>query len=116
MTRAKVFYEKVLNVSLTLHEMAPIFPSSSGPLLMAWFPMENQASGATGSLVKGERYVPSHSGVLIYFSVEDISGVLDKAGKNGGKILNPKTGIGEYGFIGHFQDSEGNCLGLHSMK
>jgi predicted enzyme related to lactoylglutathione lyase len=116
MTRAKAFYEKVLTVSLTLHDMAPIFPSSSGPLHMAWFPMENEAPGATGSLVQGERYMPSRSGILIYFSVEDISGVLEKAGKSGGKILNPKMGIGEYGFIGHFMDSEGNCIGLHSMK
>ena len=28
----------------------------------------------------------------------------------------PKMDIGEYGFIGHFIDTEGNRLGLHSMK
>lgn len=107
LTRAKVFYEKVLNVVLTQHEM--------GPLHMAWFPMENEAPGATGSLVQGERYVPSLSGIRIYFSVDDINGVLEKAAKSGGKILNPKVGIGEYGFIAHFEDSEGNFIGLHSM-
>ncbi len=36
---------------LALHEM--------GPLLMAWFQMENRAPGATGSLVQGERNVPA---------------------------------------------------------
>jgi uncharacterized protein len=108
MKRAKAFYENVLGIGLSMHEM--------GPMLMAWFPMENEAPGATGSLVQDERYEPSSSGIVIYFSVEDISGVLGKAGKSGGKIKNPKTAIGEYGFIGHFEDSEGNCIGLHSMK
>jgi predicted enzyme related to lactoylglutathione lyase len=48
--------------------------------------------------------------------MENISGVPEKAGKAGGRILNPKMAIGEYGFIGHFKDPEGNCIGLHSMK
>jgi uncharacterized protein len=108
MARAKAFYEKVLDIDLALHEM--------GPMRMAWFPMEEKTPGATGSLVEDERYVPSSSGIVIYFSVDDISGVLEKAGRYGGKIKNPKTAIGEYGFIGHFEDSEGNCIGLHSMK
>jgi predicted enzyme related to lactoylglutathione lyase len=36
--------------------------------------------------------------------------------KGGGKIIIPKMAIGEYGFIGHFEDTEGNRIGLHSMK
>jgi hypothetical protein len=35
---------------------------------------------------------------------------------SGGRVLNPKMSIGEYGFIGHFADPEGNYIGLHSMK
>lgn len=108
MKRAKAFYEKVFGYSLSLHDM--------GPLHMAWFPMEDKAPGAAGSLVQGEMYEPCDTGHVIYFSVEDITGVLEKAKKNGGTIQNPKTGIGEYGFIGHFKDTEGNCIGLHSMK
>jgi uncharacterized protein len=108
LARAKAFYEKVLGVNLSPHEM--------DKFLMAWFPMEENAPGATGSLVKSEWHTPSLSGIVIYFSVEDISGTLEKAVKSGGRILNPKMGIGEYGFIGHFEDSEGNCIGLHSMK
>lgn len=106
--RSKTFYEKVLGVKLELHEM--------GPMKMAWFPMKDKAPGATGSLVKDEHYNPSLNGIVIYFSVDDIDSVLDKASKNGGKILNKKMAIGEWGFIGHLQDSEGNCIGVHSMK
>ena len=108
MTRAKAFYEKVFSVSISLHEMKPI--------QMGWFaPMEEEAYGTTGSLVQGEGYVPSLTGTRIYFSVEDIEDILKKAGKNGGRIILPKMAIGEYGFIGHFEDSEGNLIGLHAM-
>jgi hypothetical protein len=108
MARAKAFYGNVFNLVLDLHDM--------GSLRMAWFPMENNAYGASGSLVQAEQYVPSRTGIIIYFSVENIEDILGKAGKSGGKILNPKMSKGEYGFIGHFEDSEGNCIGLHSMQ
>jgi uncharacterized protein len=106
--RAKSFYETLLGVGLSLNEM--------GPLKMAWFPMKEGVSGATGSLVQAEGYVPSHSGTVVYFSVDDINGTLDKANANGGKTLLPKMDIGEYGFIAHLEDSEGNRVALHSMK
>jgi predicted enzyme related to lactoylglutathione lyase len=32
-------------------------------------------------------------------------------------VLNPKTSIGEYGFVGHFEDSEaGNRVAVHSRR
>jgi len=108
MARARRFYESVFGVALELYEV--------GPLHMAWFPMENNAPGAAGSLVQGEHHVPSGTGIIIYFSVEDIEGVLQRVARSGGRVLNPKMSIGEYGFIGHLADSEGNCIGLHSMK
>ena len=33
----------------------------------------------------------------------------------GGKTFNEKMSIGEHGFVAHFEDSEGNCVALHSM-
>ncbi|MHB8772308.1 MAG: VOC family protein [Syntrophales bacterium] len=106
--RAKSFYEGVFGLSLTLEEL--------GPYKMAFFPMENNAYGATGSLMKADGYVPSQTGIAIYFSVESIEGTLAKVAETGGKVLLPKTAIGQYGFIGHFADTEGNRIGLHSMK
>lgn len=104
--KARKFYEKVLGVELTLQE--------SGPWTMAWFPMNQDAPGAAGSLMKGETYEPSHAGTVVYFRVEDIEETLRRVNANGGKTLMPKTGIGEYGFIAHFEDTEGNRLALHS--
>jgi uncharacterized protein len=106
--RAIKFYESVLGVKLSRNEM--------GPLKMAWFEWIEDAMGAAGSLVKADGYTPSYAGTLVYFSVQDIDGTLAKINANSGKTILPRMAIGEYGFIAHFQDSEGNRVALHSEK
>jgi len=106
--RAKDFYEKVFDISMTINNM--------GPLQMAWFPSEQDGPGAAGTLIKAESYVPSHSGTLVYLQVDDIEKTLGKINNNGGKTLNPKMSIGEYGFVAHFEDCEGNRVALHSKE
>jgi predicted enzyme related to lactoylglutathione lyase len=103
--RAKAFYETVLGVDLELNRM--------GPLHMAWFPMAQNAPGAAGTLAQMEGYTPSHEGTLVYFSVQDIASTLGLAERHGGKTLMPKMPIGQHGHIAHFEDSEGNRLGIH---
>ncbi|MBP2664009.1 MAG: Glyoxalase-like domain containing protein, partial [Firmicutes bacterium] len=71
--------------------------------------------GVGGALVKEEHFVPSYAGTIVYFSVSDITGVLNRIVANKGKELIPKTSIGEYGFCAYFEDSEGNRIGLHTM-
>lgn len=106
--RAKKFYEAVFNIEMQLSELQE--------LIMAWFPAHMNAPGATGTLVKANSYVPSHEGSMVYFSVEDIEATLERVTKHGGKVLNPKMSIGEYGFVGHFEDCEGNRVALHSVN
>ncbi len=106
--RARSFYEGVFGVSLT--------PEELGPFKMAFFPMENNVYGSTGALMKADGYAPSQTGIMIYFSVESIEGTLGTVVAKGGTVLLPKTAIGQYGFIGHFADTEGNRIGLHSMQ
>lgn len=108
MARAKGFYEQVLSVELTPMEM--------GPASMAMFPHNPTTPNAGGTLLKSEGYTPSHAGSMVYFAVDDIEATLGRAAKKGGKTLVPKMAIGEHGFIGHFEDSEGNRIGLHSTK
>ena len=106
--RAVRFYEKAFEVKLSTEEMAG--------LKMAMFPFKQGAPGAAGSLVQGASYEPSHAGSVVYFTVEDIPETLRRITANGGRTLMPKTGIGEYGSIAQFEDTEGNRLALHSMK
>jgi len=106
--RARTFYEKVFGSELTPEEM--------GPYMMTFFPWTEGAPGAAGTLIKGETYEPSHAGTVVYFTVDDIEETLRKVSANGGKTLLPKKSIGKYGFIAHFEDTEGNRLALHSMN
>jgi len=106
--RAMQFYERVLNVTLQRQDF--------GGLKMAWFPMTQGAPGATGSLVKQETYVPSYEGTMVYFTVESIEETLARIQSSGGKVLNGKTSIGEFGFVAHFEDSEGNRVALHAVS
>ena len=106
MARAKAFYEHVFEVELEEHPM--------GPNLMAWFPTWEGKIGATGTLIKGEGYVPSAEGTLVYFTAPDIEAALARAEEKGGRILAPRFSIGEYGFVGLLLDTEGNRIALHS--
>ena len=106
--RAKSFYEAVLGIEMSLNEM--------GPLKMAWFPMHQGAMGSTGALVKADGYTPSYQGTMVYLTVGDIEKTIELVEKHGGKTLNPKMSIGEYGFVAHFEDSEGNRVALHAMQ
>jgi hypothetical protein len=105
--RAKKFYEGVFGLELSLNKV--------GPLKMAWFPMTQDAPGASGSLVQAEGYVPSQTGTLGYFTVEDIEATLNRIDEKGGKTILPKTGIGEYGFIVQLEGCEGNRVALHAF-
>jgi predicted enzyme related to lactoylglutathione lyase len=106
--RAKKFYEYIFGIELALNNM--------GNLKMAWFPFAEEKAGATGTLMKAESYVPSYSGTMVYFSVDDIESTLQRVEQKGGKIITAKMSIGEFGFVGHFEDSEGNRVALHSQQ
>ncbi len=109
MNRAKEFYTAVFGYQFDMME--------KGPLQLAMFSgSEQSAYGATGALAKGEGYEPSTTGSIVYFGCEDVNVELEKIEKAGGKVLFPKTSIGEHGFIAHFIDCEGNHVALHSMK
>lgn len=80
---------------------------------MAFFPFEDGARGITGALAKGEIYVPTVNGIVIYFGTNDIDLILQKAVEAGGEILYPKTSNGDLGHVAEFKDSEGNRMALH---
>ena len=105
--RAKKFYEKVFDCKLELMEM--------GAMQMLKFASDETSYGCAGTLVKGQGYKPSYEGSVVYFYVEDIDAALEKVVTNRGKVIMSRTSIGEYGYIAHFQDSEGNRIALHTM-
>lgn len=83
---------------------------------MALFPALENASGVTGALAKGDSYTPGKTGSRIYFSVDRMEETLQKVQRIGGVILYPKTSVGALGSVAEFEDSEGNCIALHSVE
>ena len=105
--RAVEFYEIVFGYQFTRTEI--------DGLEMALFPSNEKGEGVTGALVKGDSYVPSKEGSRLYFNSKDIERTLEKVLSQNGKILYPKTSIGELGWVAELEDSEGNCIALHSL-
>lgn len=104
--RAMCFYWGILGTPFTVQEQ-------KGKRI-ACFTSDEGAVG--GALTQGKGYVPGHAGTLVYLNGgDDLDVALNKVVWSGGKVLMTKTSIGQWGFIGIFEDSEGNRVGIHSM-
>lgn len=113
--RAKAFYQQVFQVELqSLQE-----PTADGgtPAFEMWaFPMDNDAGGASGALVKTQGVSPGMGGTLVYFSCDDCAVEGGRIASAGGRVEREKMSIGQYGFIVLAWDTEGNMIGLHSLQ
>jgi hypothetical protein len=107
--RAKRFYSTIFNFAMPDFEM--------GGRMMGFF-LHEQGKGVGGAIVKGEGCVPATTGTVVYLSAgDDLSVVLARVERAGGKILSPKAPVSaELGFFAFILDSEGNRVGLHSMR
>lgn len=108
--RAQKFYESVFQVRLEK------LPTPAPEIEMLQFPGEMNAGGANGALCRMEGFQGKVGGTLVYFSCEDCAEAEARVVPAGGQIAKPKMSIGDYGFISLVMDTEGNMIGLHSMK
>ena len=111
--RAKKFYTEVFKCELT---DLPMNSDRHSEMKYATFPFDENGAGASGALVKIDEVKPGSGGILVYFASEEITAELGRVEAAGGKIIRPKLDIGEFGFIALIEDTEGNMIGLHSMK
>jgi predicted enzyme related to lactoylglutathione lyase len=103
--RACDFYSKVFETTLT-REVVDGYQ-------MAFFETSGDSFGASGALVVGDVYIPSHQGCFLYFGVESIDETIARAEELGGSVLYPKKSNGDLGSVAEIQDSEGNRIALH---
>ncbi len=104
--RAVGFYSKVIGADLQKME--------GDGAVMAFFPAKD--NGVGGCVVHGNGAKPNAEGTMVYLNGgEDLAVPLGRVEEAGGKVVMPKTDIGEFGFMAVFMDSEGNKVAFHSM-
>ena len=82
----------------------------------AFFPIDHQNGKTGGSLTQGPPYIPGKGGGIVYLQAhESIGEALSRVTKAGGEVLLPQVKIPD-GFMAHFLDSEGNCVGVFAPK
>lgn len=106
--RAVKFYSRILGDEIKVDE----FMSQR----LGFFPMEDR-EGVGGDIIPPDpRLKPSAEGMRIYLNcdgrLDEALGLVEPAG---GKIIQPKTSIGEAGWTALIMDTEGNTIGLHSF-
>ncbi len=102
--RAIKFYENVFGFEITSCE----YETENIAMI--------EGNPVPGCIFYADGYKPSKDGVIISFEVDDINAILEKAKKNGGKVVMEKCQIQaeNMGYCAYFIDSEGNKIGLHS--
>jgi hypothetical protein len=104
--RAISFYSAVTGVQVEKNE----YPGMS----IGIFPHKDGEAAAC--LYLSDSVKPSADGPLVYLNVHGrIDEALEAVVPSGGRILEPKTEIGPFGFRAIILDTEGNRIALHSM-
>ena len=112
--RAKKFYEAVFQLELS--EM-PMPPSAEDHMKMLFFPSNMESmNSASGALVKMDGFKAGNNSTIVYFMSEDCSVEESRITGAGGKVMKSKVSLGEYGAMVLATDTEGNIIGIHSMK
>lgn len=105
--RAVKFYNTLLDSQLRVEDF--------NGTLNAVFPYSDPGTG--GAVIKRENDAPSLSGSLVYLNLEgQLDAALARVESAGGKVILPKTHIGDPGYIAIIVDSECNRVGLHSQN
>lgn len=111
LARAKSFYETVFEV-----ELEAIGNADTAQLTMLQFPSSMDMYGCGGAIVHYEGCQSGGNSTVVYFSCEDCAIEESRVANAGGQVEQSKFSIGEFGFVSHIKDSEGNMIGLHSQK
>ena len=107
--RAKKFYEEVLQ--LQLQSLADPTDNASGGMKMEAFPFSMEdLPGASGALVQMEGIKAGGGNTIVYFSSLDCAVEEARVEAAGGKVHQPKSAIGEHGFMSLCSDTEGNMF------
>lgn len=104
--RAVRFYETMLGASLKRE----VFGGTPHAMFLA-------DKAASGALIHDKKRKPSTEGSLVYLDAKkDLDGCVERAVRAGGRVVLPRTDIGDPGFIAVVADTEGNHIALHQER
>lgn len=108
--RAKKFYEAIFEITMEDMQMPG--------MQLSGFPYEMGSGKASGAIVQSDMHKPATDGIVLYLNADpDIQTVIDRIEPAGGKVVMPRTEIGEgIGVMAFFIDTEGNKVGLHARN
>lgn len=113
LARAQKFYETVFQFKM--NEMPT--PEIGEEMEMLFFPADMESKNrASGALVKMEGVSAGGNSTIVYFLSDDCSLEESRVENAGGKVFKSKMSLGDYGFMMWAVDTEGNIIGVHSMK
>jgi predicted enzyme related to lactoylglutathione lyase len=105
--RASTFYQTVFNLQPTEIGDDGVRRTTT---------LANTNEGQPGiSLNQTQNFEPSNKGTLVYIDTGgDLPGHLERAESAGGKVVEPKTAMGDAGSYATIEDTEGNLLALYT--
>jgi len=120
--RAKQFYSSVFDWQFQPQEHhSEHYP----PELMAFFhaPDKTKSPGGAISKIENEAWLSKHKyttedrgNAFMYLFVSDLTEFMKKVEAAGGKKMSEIKAEGDHGLLQHFEDTEGNYLGMYMMK
>ncbi len=111
MERARAFYESVFQC-----ELEAMTDPSNTIIQMMGFGSDMDSYGTSGALVHMDDVKAGGNSTVVYFSCDDCALESSRVAKAGGSVDKEKFSIGDYGFVALVKDTEGNLIGLHSLK
>ncbi|OCT47290.1 Glyoxalase/bleomycin resistance protein/dioxygenase [Cladophialophora carrionii] len=115
--RAKAFYSNVFDWRFNRTTTAD--GRTLDPTEIAMFEVPGQPCPGGGiTRVSESEWAASHGkgGVVLYLYVDDINSYEKKIVEAGGKRMTEIMPEGDMAVMQHFEDTEGNYLGIYSMK
>lgn len=108
LAKSRQFYETVFQVELVSED--------NEECRMLMFPFDEE-NGIGGCLSRMDGFSPGAGGTMVYLDARgDLDGALERAWQGGGRILRERTPIPPHGYFAHFEDPEGNPVGLFSQQ
>ncbi len=108
--------ERAMKFYATVFEFAPTEIRKEDVRLSATMVSTGEDGSPGISLTQTNNFDPGTKGPLVYLNTDKMEPYIERVKAAGGKVVTGKTSMGEAGFYGLFEDTEGNLLSLYAFE